>query len=118
MDDIVIGDITLKHVSLNVFIRKATNNGGTTVKFAIEGTVEVGGLSISAGLYLNKVPSRPLQWVVYGELAGNLTMSRLVPNIRDTFLDLSDAGGFHCQQYRFFAKLFRQYVHLFYQEKQ
>ena len=94
VDDVQLaGDITLKKAGFDVFIGRTddtTLSGpGTSFRFAINGTVAIGSRQIDASLYFDKSPEGNLLWTVTGSFTGFFSIANLVPELQDTFLDLS-----------------------------
>ena len=85
--------VILKNAAIDVFIgttKDTTVTGpGTSFKFAISGTVSFGQIQVAASLYLNKGMDGRVAWTVYGEFKGALSLAKIAPPLKGTFLDLT-----------------------------
>lgn len=84
-------DVILKQASLDIFIgpsRDTTLDGpGTSYKFAINGTVSIGNIAVSASLFIGKDPTGNVIWTVYGGFQNSVNISKIAPELQGTFLD-------------------------------
>ncbi|KAF3924770.1 hypothetical protein ABW21_db0200091 [Orbilia brochopaga] len=85
VDDIDFGFVTIKNLHLDVFIGRIDSKG-TPYRASISGTVDIEGIVVTVGLYVDGYGSTP-QWIVYGEIE-DLKLSDLASVLRGTFLDL------------------------------
>lgn len=95
----VIGDvefesIQIKRASFDVFVSSSSNNSSSarTTKFGISGEVSFSGVDLSVGLFTEKATGSELQWTIYGEVAGDLSIGNLDPDLKGSFLDVSLKG--------------------------
>ncbi|PWW74494.1 hypothetical protein C7212DRAFT_364963 [Tuber magnatum] len=89
LKDITLGVITITKAQLDVFIGRTSP--GTTSResgFSITGNVHFHDMDISV-LVHTLFEGGQASWTVYGELDADLGLSRLAPNVKGTFLDLS-----------------------------
>ena len=94
VDDVKLdGDIVLKRAALDVFIGRkgdtTVSGPGTSFRFAVTGTVAIAKNEVSASLFLDKSTGGALTWTVIGSFSGAFSLSRLAPDLKGTFLDLS-----------------------------
>ncbi|KAL0933939.1 uncharacterized protein CTRU02_210738 [Colletotrichum truncatum] len=90
-----VGDIEFEHVvikaaSLDVFIAsKLDTQCARASKVDIFGHVNIHGVELKAALHTEKTPEGDFRWTIYGEVDGDVTTSRIVPDLKETFLDIS-----------------------------
>ncbi|KAI1858009.1 uncharacterized protein JN550_012902 [Neoarthrinium moseri] len=90
-----VGDIEFEHViikaaSLDVFIAsKLDTQCARASKVDIFGHVNIHGVELKAALHTEKAQDGEFRWTIYGEVEGDVTTSKIVPGLKDTFLDIS-----------------------------
>ncbi|KAK3314082.1 hypothetical protein B0H66DRAFT_523455 [Apodospora peruviana] len=90
-----IGDIEFEHIiikaaSLDVFIASKQNTQcARASKVDICGHVNIHGVELKAALHTEKAQDGEFRWTIYGEVEGDVTTSKIVPDLKDTFLDIS-----------------------------
>ncbi|KAM0518165.1 hypothetical protein ACHAPE_004572 [Trichoderma viride] len=86
--------IQIKRASFDVFVSSSSNNSSSarTTKFGIAGEVSFSGIDLSVGLFTEKATGSELQWTIYGEVAGDLSIGSLDPDLKGSFLDVSLKG--------------------------
>ncbi|PON25175.1 hypothetical protein TGAM01_v205861 [Trichoderma gamsii] len=92
--DVEFESIQIKRASFDVFISSSSNNSSSarTTKFGISGEVSFSGIDLSVGLFTEKATGSELQWTIYGEVAGDLSIGNLDPDLKGSFLDVSLKG--------------------------
>lgn len=92
--DVEFESIQIKRASFDVFVSSSSNNSSCarTTKFGIAGEVSFSGIDLSVGLFTEKASGSELQWTIYGEVAGDLSIGRLNPDLKGSFLDVSLKG--------------------------
>ncbi|KAF5630147.1 uncharacterized protein FTJAE_8298 [Fusarium tjaetaba] len=90
-----IGDIEFEHVliksaCLDVFISsKLDTQCARASKVDIYGQVNMHSVELKATLHTEKTPEGDFRWTIYGEVEGDVTTSKIVPDLKGTFLDIS-----------------------------
>ena len=90
-----VGDLKFEHIlikaaSFDVFIAsRMESHSARASKIAIVGDVSFCGIELKVGLYTENSPERDLFWTIYGEVEGDVSTSKLAPELQDTFLDIS-----------------------------
>ncbi|KAK3352468.1 hypothetical protein B0T25DRAFT_631239 [Lasiosphaeria hispida] len=90
-----IGDVEFEHVlvktaSLDVFIAsKLDTQCARASKVDISGHVDIHGVQLKAALHTEKAQNGEFRWTIYGEVEGDVTTSKIVPDLKGTFLDIS-----------------------------
>jgi hypothetical protein len=88
--DVDFEHITIKQASLDVFIAsKLDTQCAQGSKVDIFGHVSIQGVDIKAALHTEKTQDGDFRWTIYGEVEGDVTTSKIVPDLKDTFLDVS-----------------------------
>lgn len=88
--DVDIESVSIKNARFDVFIGSSTNDAACsrTTKFGIGGEVSFCGIDLEVALFLEKAGGT-FDWTIYGEAKGDLLVSRLNPDLKGTFLDVS-----------------------------
>lgn len=89
LDKVIPGkEVTVENAKMNVFIGPAGLTG-RPYRVSLDGTVNVGDLAFSVGIYFNKIPDQKSMVTVYGTLdKASLVLSEIAPALKGTFLDL------------------------------
>ncbi|KAL2690160.1 hypothetical protein Neosp_004228 [[Neocosmospora] mangrovei] len=88
--DIEFEDAIIKAASLDVFIAsKLDTQCARASKVDIFGDVNIHGVELKAALHTEKAQDGEFRWTIYGEVEGHVTTSKIVPDLKDTFLDVS-----------------------------
>lgn len=92
--DVEFESIHIKRASFDVFISSSSNNSSCarTTKFGIAGEVSFSGIDLSVGLFTEQATGSELQWTIYGEVAGEMSIGILNPDLKGSFLDVSLKG--------------------------
>ncbi|KAK6519149.1 hypothetical protein TWF281_003838 [Arthrobotrys megalospora] len=92
--DMSFEGIDIHKAQLDVFIGTKSQKSSTReTKVAIMGDVSFAGIDLQVGVYTKKPGNgKELEWAIYGEAKGNLSTSRLCPELKETFLDVSLTG--------------------------
>ncbi|KAF3908877.1 hypothetical protein AA313_de0203343 [Arthrobotrys entomopaga] len=92
--DMSFEGIDIHKAELDVFIGTKSKKSSTReTKVAITGDVSFAGIDLQVGVYTRKPGNgKPLEWAIYGEAKGDLSTSRLCPDLKGTFLDISLTG--------------------------
>ncbi|KAF3918172.1 hypothetical protein ABW20_dc0103714 [Dactylellina cionopaga] len=94
VQDMSFEGIDIHKAELDVFIgTKSQKNSTRETKVAIMGDVSFAGIDLQVGVYTKKPGNgKDFEWAIYGEAKGNLSTSRLCPELKGTFLDISLTG--------------------------
>jgi hypothetical protein len=88
--DIEFEQVMIKDASLDVFIAsKLDTDCARASKIDIFGDVCIHGIEVKAALHTEKAEDGEFRWTIYGEVEGDVTTSKLVPDLKGTFLDIS-----------------------------
>ncbi|KAK4185850.1 hypothetical protein QBC35DRAFT_465229 [Podospora australis] len=88
--DIEFEHVTIKTASLDVFIAsKLDTQCARASKVDICGHVNIHGVELKAALHTEKAQDGEFRWTLYGEVEGDVTTSKIVPDLKNTFLDVS-----------------------------
>ncbi|KAH7270946.1 hypothetical protein B0J15DRAFT_543862 [Fusarium solani] len=88
--DIEFENIMIKAASLDVFIAsKLDTQCVRASKVDIFSYVNIHGVELKAALHTEKAQDGEFRWTIYGEVEGHVTTSKIVPDLKDTFLDVS-----------------------------
>ncbi|KAM6523213.1 hypothetical protein FSOLCH5_003832 [Fusarium solani] len=80
----------IKAASLDVFIAsKLDTQCARASKVDIFSYVNIHGVELKAALHTEKAQDGEFRWTIYGEVEGHVTTSKIVPDLKDTFLDVS-----------------------------
>lgn len=91
LGDVEFDQFHLRSASLDVFIAsKMDTKCARASKVAITGDVSFGGVDVQVGVITEKdAETGELNWMVYGDVAGDISTSRFAPELKDSFLDIS-----------------------------
>ncbi|KAF4337443.1 hypothetical protein FBEOM_8672 [Fusarium beomiforme] len=88
--DVQFEDALIKEAQFDVFIAsKIDTKCARSSRLSIGGDVCFSGVELKVGLFLDKSEDGNLKWAIYGEVEGDVSTSRLVPEVKNTFLDIS-----------------------------
>ncbi|KAJ4234686.1 hypothetical protein NW759_001677 [Fusarium solani] len=88
--DIEFENIMIKAASLDIFIAsKLDTQCARASKVDIFSYVNIHGVELKAALHTEKAQDGEFRWTIYGEVEGHVTTSKVVPDLKDTFLDVS-----------------------------
>ncbi|KAI1759626.1 hypothetical protein GGR53DRAFT_527038 [Hypoxylon sp. FL1150] len=87
--DLEFDELVIKAAGFDVFIA-SKSEGARTSRFSIYGDACFGGIEVKVGLYLEKLKEDgSVGWTIYGDVEGDVCTSRMVPELKGTFLDIS-----------------------------
>ncbi|KLO19379.1 hypothetical protein SCHPADRAFT_935442 [Schizopora paradoxa] len=87
--DLEFEGLYVKNAQFDVFIAsKLDSTCARASKCAVMGSVAFSGIELDVSVILEKTPEK-LYWTICGEMRGLVTTSKLVGELKDTFLDVS-----------------------------
>lgn len=89
--DITFEEITVHSAALDVFIGSSSGKDcARATRVSVTGAVSFAGIDFEVGIFTEKGEGdAELKWAIYGDAQGDLSTSRLCPDLKGTFLDIS-----------------------------
>jgi hypothetical protein len=86
--------IDVQNAALDVFIGSSSGKGcARATRVSVTGDVSFAGIDLKTSIFTEKGEGdSELKWAIYGEAQGDLSTSRLCPDLKGTFLDISLSG--------------------------